>query len=303
MSTSSSPWEVDINTLVADRQAFNSFVYTPLSEAMTELKRRREDKKLGETISELLSNDIPPVLAGPSIKAVLFRQLVTPNYEVRRFFHLIEGLNDLEPLFWEYYEDKFTSNNDWKRSLGKLKFFMGVGHKKEGRGEAEHVTVVDFAKYDGKKISSVKTTWGQPLVAFHHELFDKTYRTLSEIFFFDSSEWFKRNGHTADIYYTSFFRLFIKNAILFENFMLDSKELSFSKHIFLPAFIKVFQETGYKPLIVALEPTEIEGDGFWFYHPGKSKQFVERKKTKTLTTFLMKLLSPMQKCVEKLLYA
>src|SRR3990167_2795493 len=74
MSTSSSPWEVDIDALVADRQVFSEFVYTPVKEAVEELKRRREDKKLGDTISEFLRGDIPSVLAGPFIKAVLFRQ-------------------------------------------------------------------------------------------------------------------------------------------------------------------------------------------------------------------------------------
>ena len=42
MSTSSSPWDVDIDALVADRQAFSEFVYTPLREAIKELKRRME---------------------------------------------------------------------------------------------------------------------------------------------------------------------------------------------------------------------------------------------------------------------
>ena len=56
MSTSSSPWEVDIDALVADRQAFSEFVCTLLRETMAELKRRREDTKLGDTISELLHN-------------------------------------------------------------------------------------------------------------------------------------------------------------------------------------------------------------------------------------------------------
>jgi len=297
MSTSSSPWEVDIDVLVADRQAFNSFVYTPLNEAMEELKRRREDKKLGETISELLHGDIPSILEGPSIKAVLFRQLVTPNYEVRRFFHLVEGLNGLEPLFWEYYEDKFTSNNEWKHSLGKMKFFVRVGKKKEGR--TEHVTIVDFAKYDGKKISQVKTLWGQSLVRFHHEFFENVYQPWSD-FFFDSSEWFWRNGVSADKYYTPFFRLFVRDAILFENFMLDVKELSFTKDIFLPAFIQVFRETGHKPLVVALEPTEIEEDVFWLCHPSKSKSFVEGKTSSGVTNFFITLLTSIQQCIKKI---
>jgi hypothetical protein len=95
------PWEVDIDTLVADRQAFSEFVYTPVNEAIAELKRRREDKKLGERISEFLCGDVPAVVAGPTIKAVLFRQITTPNYEsgvfpislrgVRRFTNVLHS--------------------------------------------------------------------------------------------------------------------------------------------------------------------------------------------------------------------
>lgn len=292
-----SPWEVDIDTLVADRQAFNSFVYTPLDEALKELKKRRQDVKLAEKIREFLHNDIPSFLKRLPTRAVLFRQVVTPNYEVRRFFHITQGLDDLEPLFWEYHEDKFTSNNDWKRSLGKLTFLMGIG-KKEGK-KIESATIINFNTYNGKKISQVKTLWGQSLVKFHHELFDKTYRTSSQKHFFDSSKWFKRNGATANEYYLPFFLLFIQHAVLFENFMLDTKELSFSRDVFLPAFIRAFKETGYKPLIVALEPTDIEGDNYWLYHPGKSKSFVE---SKSANTFFSRPLLSIQEYIERLPY-
>ena len=99
MSTSSSPWDVDIGARVADRHAFSEFVYTPVREAIEELKRLREDKKLGDTISELLHNDILSILVGPSIKTILFRQLVTPQ--------------------------TMTGN------IGKLTFLMGRGEKEE----------------------------------------------------------------------------------------------------------------------------------------------------------------------------
>lgn len=56
---SKSPWDVDIDTLVADRQAFSSFVCTPIKEVMEELKKRWRDKKLEKKISELFNSGIP----------------------------------------------------------------------------------------------------------------------------------------------------------------------------------------------------------------------------------------------------
>ncbi len=63
--------------------------------------------------------------------------------------------------------------------------------------------------------------------------------------------------------------------------MVENKnELLFIKNIFLPAFLKIYRETTYKPLIVALEPTEIEGDRFWLCHPHPSIEVVQRKLNK-----------------------
>ena len=42
---------IDIDTLVADREAFNNFVYTPLGEAMLELEKRQKDDKLKKYIN------------------------------------------------------------------------------------------------------------------------------------------------------------------------------------------------------------------------------------------------------------
>ncbi|HUD01590.1 MAG TPA: hypothetical protein VMR37_04640 [Rhabdochlamydiaceae bacterium] len=168
---------INIDELVNDREKFNAFVYTPVEEAVTELKRRREDKALEKKVSELLGGDIPkPFLDGP--RAVLFRQLATPNYEVRRFVSIADGVEDMRPCFWEFYDDKFTSNNEWKYSLGRMGFYFG--RSANGTPRVQKKSVVVFEKFDGKKISSVETIWGQSLVSFHHELFKNTYIPLSD---------------------------------------------------------------------------------------------------------------------------
>jgi hypothetical protein len=57
------------------------------------------------------------------------------------------------------------------------------------------------------------------------------------------------------------------HGILFENFMLDDDEIEFTKKIVVPAFETIEKIFGVKPLIVALNPTEIEGSDFWNSYP------------------------------------
>ena len=264
--------KIDINALVADRKAFNDFVYTPLKEAVVELEKRRKDKKLEAKINDLLKGDIPEPLKEKS-KIVMFRQLVSPNYEIRRFVNVADAW-EVDILFWEYHNDKFTSNNELKHALGKMPFYTGMG--KDGRARITNFNIIDFNTSNGKKISEVKTLWGQSLIDFHHKFFRNRYSDVNH-HFFDASKWFKEHGAGAAGYYTNFLSLFIRHAILFENFLLDSREISFTKDIFLPAFINIYRITGLKPIIVALEPTHIEGDKFWVCYPNEEKAFVKGK--------------------------
>lgn len=263
----------NIQNISSDRGLFDKTVYTPLAAAFEELKKRREDEGLEKKILKMLGGGIPePLQKEP--RAVIFRHVATPNYENRRFISLVEGFEELKPLFWEYYSDKFTSNNECKRTLGKLFFFKGKG--KNGGLKIDSTNIIDFNNYNGHPISSIKTLWGQNFIDFHHEFFRSCFRDMTDTFF-DSSEWFKLNGKTAQGYYKSFLTLFIRNGILFENFLLDEREKSFTENVFMSAFIDIHNELGLKPLIVALEPTNIEGNQFWLCYPGENEKYVEAK--------------------------
>lgn len=265
---------IDIDSLVADREAFNAFVYTPLKEAISLLKQREHDEELREKINTILPNGLPEILNGQN-SAILFRHLATPNYEIRRFVSIIDAIDDLKPVFWEYHTDKFTSNNECKHALGKMSFHFGKG--KKGGEIINRINVIDFNTYNGKRIVDVKTLWGESLIDFHHNLFTATYPKIDHSAFFDASDWFLKSGGNAKEYYKYFLTLFLQNGILFENFMLDEKEIDFTKEVFLTAFIEVYSQTGLKPLIVALSPTDIEGDHFWMCYPGESERYIKSK--------------------------
>lgn len=256
-----------IESLVSNKEAFNAYVYTSLVDAVDQLKERSKNPDLN-------LDAIAPEEMLQKPRAVLFRQIFTSNYESRRFLNLVEA-SELEPLFCEYYADKFTSNNDYKHSLGRMFFFKGIG--KNGGSQIHSRTVLDFNTANGKKINDLKTLWGESLIDFHHGLFKSCFMDLPKEDFFDASAWFKAHGESADKYYELFLTLFVQHAILFEDFMLNEKELSFTKDIFLPAFISVRRKTGKKPLIVSLEPTQIEDARFWLCHPFDNLEIVDKK--------------------------
>lgn len=264
----------ELDNVLINKTTFNNLIYTPLDLVIKELAKRAKDKKLETAVVDSLPFGIPDIFKDKK-NAIFFRQLATPNYELRRFVSITDGVGDLRPVFFEYFEDKFTSNNEWKKALGKMSFYFGKG--KKGGLKIDQLNVIDSNSFNGKKISSVKTLCGQKLVDFHHELFDKTYAKIGNACFFDASEWFLKSGGTAKDYYKIFLKLFLKHGILFENFMIDQKEIDFTREVFLSAFMAIEKEYGFKPLIVALEPTDIESDKFWMCHPEDSIQHIKSK--------------------------
>ncbi|MFA6177880.1 MAG: hypothetical protein WC694_03255 [Candidatus Paceibacterota bacterium] len=255
----------DYNTIMNDRNIFNQVVYTPLSEALRLLEERRKDPELVAKVEKLLKGDIPEVLKNKKC-AVLFRQIATPNHETKRFIALAKE-NNLHPVIFEYHNDKFTSNNQFKHSLGQLNIQKKCS--KNGNYNVEKITIVDFAKYDGKKLKEVITLWEEPLVNFHKKLFELHGYDVKSIDFFEASDWLKGNGGKAIDYYTNFFLVFSCLGILFENFLMSKdSEGDFTKKVVLPSMENVINLTGVKSLIVPIEPIEIETDKHCIsYHP------------------------------------
>ena len=220
------PQFIDIEEIVKDKQAFKSLIYTPLAEAKLELNKRWEDSKLRAKVEQHLFGAVPrPFYTG--FKAVLFRQILTPNYELRRFFSFANDL-ELEPFFLEYFGDKFTSNNPIKYSWGKMKFQDPI---KMPQSCPESRMIIDFLKSDGKKISEVKTLWGQSLIEFHHELLTFDYPQAFK-FLFDSTDWLHSFEGGAKEYYFRVLALFTCHGLLFENYLIEGKELPFVKEVF-----------------------------------------------------------------------
>lgn len=270
MNDKEKKWDYD--AIMSDRKLFNETVYTPLSEAIRLLDERQKDPELMKKVEELLGGDIPEVLKNRKC-GVQFRQIATPNNDTKHFISINESF-ELSPIFFEYFDDKFTSNNDYKHSLGKLNIQNFVD--KNDYFQVEKFTIIDFNKYNGKKIKEVLTLWNEPLIDFHKSLFSEEGYQLSNMKFYDASKWFKNHGPEAIKYYSDFFLLFVAHGILFENFLFNKEDSEFTQKVALPALYDVIKKTKNKPLIVPIGPIDIENDHHWISYSKKIKKLIDK---------------------------
>lgn len=257
---------------MADRKLFNKTVYTPMSEALRLLEERRNNPELMAKVEKLFTGEIPEPLKKEKMYGVQARQIATPNYDTCWFLELTKS-NGLTPVFLEYYDDKFTSNNDFKYSLGILRIHEKIN--KKGEDIEEKINIVNFSKDDGKKIKDISTISGESLTNFHHNLFKALNLQIDEKSFYDNSIWFNKMGGKASSYYYNFLLLFICHGILFENFLFEDGK-DFTKKIFLPSLEKVSIATGMKPLIVPIPPMDNEDDSHWFSYNKIIKEYIKK---------------------------
>lgn len=264
----------DYDKIMSDRNIFSRIIYTPVFEALQLLKKRRKDPALTAKVKKLLKGHVPELFKNKKC-GLMARQLATPNFENRMFIALAEE-NGLHPVFLEYFDDKFTSNNKYKHSLGQLHIQNKIG--KDGKECVGKVNIIDFDKYDGEKLKEVKTLWGESLIEFYKKLFDAY--DLKGFSFFEETDWYKKNKEKPIDFYVNFFLLVTCFGVLFENFLSakDDAEAEFTKKIVLPALEQVMNLTGVKPLIVSLEPLDLEADNFWYYHLPVVKKYVKLNK-------------------------
>jgi hypothetical protein len=78
-------------------------------------------------------------------------------------------------------------------------------------------------------------------------------------------------------YYKYILALYIRNGILFENYILNDKnEKKFIEDVLIPAFLSVKKEFNLKPLIVPVSPMEEECDKKWWCYSKKVKDFIDK---------------------------
>jgi len=253
-----------------------SHLYTEPRIALWDLHQRRKDTVLKETVRQNLGAPAEEILKKfTQPRALFFRQVATPTHEMIRFLKLAKQMK-LKPLILEYYDDKFVSSeNRSKRLLGKMPIYQYTGS--DGRDMVEYETVCDFNTATGKEFSEITCFSGEGLIPFHHRLFQKITGLNPKTCCFDASDWFRSSGDNADEYYEPFFTLFIRDAIVFENFMPLRSENAFTKTVIIPTFEKLKKQYGVAPLIVRLLPENEEMRLFWDSYPRKTGKYLEKR--------------------------
>lgn len=257
---------------MSDKDVFNQTIYTPLSKAILLLEERQKNLELIKKVEELLEGDIPEPLKNIAKYGIFGKQVATPNYDARWFIELTKS-NNLKTLFYEYHNDKFVSKNYFKYSLGQIHIHSDHFNK-NGNNIEEKILIVDFNKYDGKKLKEVYTLWGEKLIDFHKKLFEVYEYNINDFIFYDGSEWLNRNGGKAQDYYKKDLLLYVCHGILFENFLVDGEHGQFTKDILLPSIDWVYKKLGVKPLIVPIPPMDFQEDNRWVSYGENVKNFL-----------------------------
>jgi hypothetical protein len=246
-------------------------LYTPLTEALEELKRRRGDKKLRQKVDDYFASyPCPPELATEP-RIVMAPSLASPNLELRYFLDVCKHL-PIRSIFYEFNKDKFVHLNFEKHYLGKMVFFKECAqNNKEVTGSLH---VVDFQKDQGKPMHEIKTIQGENFVDFHHRLVSE-YLPDTDIDIHDFSEWFQNSRSFApELPYLRYLGLFICDGILFSNFVTEKYQSSFTNKKVIPAFNKLKEVFGVPPLIVPIEPVETDSEPFWCYYPEEVRKLI-----------------------------
>lgn len=204
----------------------------------------------------------------------MFRDIISPNKELLFFLDLIKEV-EMDPALIEYTDGKFVARNFNKYHLCRMFFHNGVG-KKMG-DKIETMMVVDFNKYEGKKLDKLKTIWGDNFIDFHHKILKEAVPAIDMKKICDFSKWFNKHRKKSQYYYLHYLALFIAHGVLFENFILSKGEKEFTLKKIIPSFRKAEQIFGIKPIIVPLTLVEDENELYWWCYPGKIKSMVEKQ--------------------------
>jgi hypothetical protein len=257
--------KIDIDSL------HSSDIYTTISEAKEEIWKRWNDKKLRKKVEEFLDGDIPDIFRdGP--KATLARQIMSPNFE---FFYFLESAEILmlDIALLEFPRDRFVAANNIKYHLAKFSLDDGIG--RNGGSKITNIKIIDFDCFEGKKLCEIKTLWDESFVDFHHRILNSTTTDLANKIY-DISEWYERKGGKAENFYLYYLALFICHGVLFENYLMNKEEESFTTEKVLPTIRKLEEIFGIKPLIVPVSYFADETHSHWQHYPGSIRKMIDK---------------------------
>jgi hypothetical protein len=253
----------------------NIYYSTKFDSLLEELKNRSENKDIDAKLTKYWdSHQIPYIdflKGGPY--AILSRSVASPNFEQLRFLRFAKRYN-LTPVILEY-DGKFVTINTEKLCLCKMHFLFDQNSREY---KTPHkIDLVDTNKYQGKRMSEILTYSNKPLIDFHHNLFLR-YSNNKTCKIFNFTTWFNETRILADEYYFYFLLIFIKNAVLFDNYLIsEPHESGFVEKKIIPSINRIKEVFGLKPLIYPLVPFKTENSTKWLSYEQKIENLVENE--------------------------
>lgn len=204
-------------------------------------------------------------LIGPSEgrpRAILFRQVATPNYELRRFLRVCRRQR-FEPVILRYHADKMSCHNQFKRSLVHPMFVKGIGKGGKPYFVKRHLLRIDTV--DNFPMREI-TLAGKSLPDFHDCLL-KDALTGFDVRTIEGSDWFGKYSRGARDYYVEIFSQLNGGMVLFEDYSSDKLEAEFFEGVVRPAYNAACAITGERPAIIPLCPNRRMVSPLWYAYP------------------------------------
>lgn len=252
-------------TELENRDSFINFFYTDPKDINDEILMRRAEIK-NDPVS--VYNLDEKLKHQDKIIGIIHRD-ITPNMEICRMIDTCDFLS-LHPVLFDNVSDKFSCKSKSKYYLGRMAFFSGFG--KNGGMKVDYHKVIDFVGSEGKRQNDVVSLFGDNLMDFHKKLFNEKYHFLSK----DEFDVEEISGQESPLeIYKFLFRLSIIRGVMLDHFSFKNDEIKFIEEVVYPSFISVWNETGYKPILVPFEPTEMDDEDFWYYYFANIKDIIE----------------------------
>lgn len=245
-------------------------IYVPMEKAFHEIRHRFGDVTLRKKVLEF-AGSIPEIF-GDGPKACIFRNIATPNYEIRQAKIIADRLG-LQLVIVEYLSDVFCTRNIEKVHLGKLLFCKEFNRDKQVVIDSKRL--FNLQTNDMRPLENIYIN-GISLAQYHHELFLELYPDVAT---FDISAWIKGKGNAPSDYYPYLLSLFGCHGILLETYFVNTNndERRFVADVVMPAYNMLYQQLAIKPIIVSLFRRQDDESKVWQYYPVEVRDIIQSR--------------------------
>ena len=195
-------------------------------------------------------------------RAILFRQIATPNYELRRFLRIC-ARSGFVPVVLQYPTDQMSCHNRFKRSLVAPMFLEGFS--RNGQPFFRRQVLRNVEQVDRLRLLDVSIS-GRRSPDIHADLL-RLALPNEEMELVDGSSWFDLYPNGAKDYYVDLFVGLTANRMLFEDFITDNADARFFDEVVRPAFDAACSKLGQRPMVRRLCENRRAASPLWYTYP------------------------------------